>query len=307
MRGPLIERGTVSRTPVFVKQVRTCPRVVLIMTIARRALALCLLGLLAAVPAASAASYVALGDSYVAGPAIPLPIKPWGCLKSDHNYAHLSAPRLGLDLRDPSCSGAETEDMTAMQGVWPDPNPPQFDALAADTTLVTLGIGGNDIGFSSLAQDCFSQSPQGSPCKDRYTAGGSDQVSQRIADTAPKVASVLQGIHTRAPNAKVLVVNYPAILPDSGAGCWPVIPVAAGDAVWLRDKERELNQMLADQAAASGAALVDWYTPSIGHDACQPPGIKWVEGLVPNSGLAPVHPNLLGMLAAADLVTAAGA
>ena len=275
------------------------------MTIARRVLALCLLGLAVAAPAASADNYVALGDSYVAGPAIPLPIKPWGCLKSDHNYAHLAAPRLGLDLRDPSCSGAETEDMTQTQGVWPEANPPEFDALAADTTLVTLGIGGNDIGFSSLAQDCFSQSPQGSPCKDQYTAGGSDQVSQRIADTAPKVAAVLQGIHTRAPNARVLVVNYPAILPDSGQGCWPQIPVADGDAVWLRDKTRELNQMLADQGAANGATLVDWYTASIGHDACQPPGIKWVEGPVPMNAAAPVHPNLLGMLAASDLVVTA--
>src|SRR3954451_11241461 len=149
------------------------------MTPVRRLLALVALGLLAAAaPAtASADSYVALGDSYVAGPAIPLPIKPWGCIKSDHNYAHLAAPKLGLDLRDPSCSGAETGDMTATQGVWPDPNPPQFNALAADTTVVTLGIGGNDIGFSSLAQDCFSSSPQSSPCKDQYTAGGTYQVS----------------------------------------------------------------------------------------------------------------------------------
>jgi len=69
--------------------------------------------------AASAASYVALGDSYVAGPLIPLQLPPYGCLKSDHNYAHLAAPELGLELRDPSCSGAETEDMTQAQGVSP--------------------------------------------------------------------------------------------------------------------------------------------------------------------------------------------
>ena len=276
------------------------------MTRVARLLLAAVAALLVTAPAALADNYVALGDSYVAGPFIPLPTpQPWGCLKSDHNYAHLAAPALGLELRDPSCSGAETDDMTQTQGVSPGPNPPQFNSLAADTTLVTLGIGGNDIGFSSLAEDCFSESPQGSPCKDKYTAGGTDQVSQRIADTAPKVASVLQGIHTRAPNARVLVVNYPAILPDSGQGCWPQIPVADGDAVWLRDKEKELNQMLADQAAANGAGLVDWYTPSIGHDACQPPGIKWVEGPVPTTPAAPVHPNLLGMLAASDLVVAA--
>lgn len=274
----------------------------------RTPLALCfaLLLLLVAAPAAALGdSYVSLGDSYVAGPVIPLQIKPWGCLKSDHNYAHLAAPELGLTLRDPSCSGAETEDMTQVQGVSPSPNPPQFDALAADTTLVTLGIGGNDIGFSSLAQDCFSTSPSGSPCRDKYVVNGVDEVSRRIAETAPKVAQVLQDIHTRAPNARVFVVNYPAILPDSGPGCYPQIPVADGDVAWLREKEKELNQMLADQAAANGAGLVDWYTASIGHDACQPPVIKWVEGPVPLNAAAPVHPNLIGMLAAKDLVVAA--
>jgi hypothetical protein len=255
---------------------------------------------------AAADSYVSLGDSYVAGPVIPIQIQPWGCLKSDHNYAHLAAPQLGLTLRDPSCSGAETGDMTQSQGVWPSPNPPQFDALGADTTLVTLGIGGNDIGFSSLAQDCFSTSPSGSPCRDKYVVNGVDEVSRRIADAAPKVAAVLQEIHTRSPAAKVLVVNYPAILPDSGPGCYPQIPVADGDVVWLREKEKELNAMLADQASANGASVVDWYTASIGHDACQPPVIKWVEGPVPLNAAAPVHPNLIGMLAASDLVVAAG-
>jgi lysophospholipase L1-like esterase len=264
-----------------------------------------LLSLLLFTAVARADSYVSLGDSYVAGPVIPLQIKPWGCLKSDHNYAHLAAPELGLTLRDPSCSGAETEDMTQTQGVWPSPNPPQFGALGPDTTLVTLGIGGNDIGFSSLAEDCFSTSPNGSPCRDKYVVNGVDEVSTRIAETAPKVAAVLQEIHTRAPAAKVMVVNYPAILPDTGPGCYPQIPVADGDVDWLRAKEKELNQMLADQAVANGATVVDWYRASIGHDACQPPVIKWVEGPVPTNAAAPVHPNLIGMLAAADLVVAA--
>src|SRR3954465_9171585 len=115
-----------------------------------------IVGLLAALaaalpPAASAPpNYGALGDSYTAGPFIPIWIPPWGCLKSDHNYPHLAAPRINLTLRDPSCSGAETEDMTQSQGVSPEPNPPEFDSLDAETQVVTLGIGGNDIGFFSL-------------------------------------------------------------------------------------------------------------------------------------------------------------
>ena len=275
----------------------------------RSALALAAV-LAAALPSAASAepNYVALGDSYVAGPVIPLQIKPWGCLKSDHNYAHLAAPELGLDLRDPSCSGAETEDMTQPQGVSPRPNPPQFDKLGVDTEVVTLGIGGNDIGFSSLAEDCFNAGVNdrtGSPCKDMYTAGGTDQISQRIAETAPKVAANLQGIQTRSPGARIFVVNYPAIFPHEGPGCYAILPVAEGDVVWLREKQQELNQMLADQAAAHGATIVDWYSASRGHDACQLPGIKWVEGAVPANAAAPVHPNLLGMMGAEQVLVAA--
>src|SRR5436305_3212525 len=262
--------------------------------------------LLPAAAAAGTADSVSLGDSYVAGPFIPPPIPPWVCLKSGSNYAHLAATRLSITLADPSCSGAETGDMTASQGVSPDPNPPQFNSLQPDTQEVTLGIGGNDIGFSSLAQDCFSNTPNaGSPCHDKYVVNGDDQISDRIAATAPKVANVIQGIHTRSPNARVFVVNYPAIFPDTGPGCWPVLPVSDGDVPWLRGVEKELNQMLADQAAANGATLIDWYTASIGHDACKPPGIKWTEAAVPMTGVTPVHPNLLGMLAASDLVVAA--
>src|SRR5436309_2927797 len=141
----------------------------------RRLLLATLLAFALCATPALADSYVSLGDSYVAGPFIPLPTpQPWGCLKSDHNYAHLAAPRLGLDLRDPSCTGAETGDMTQTPGVSPGPNPPQFDALAADTTLVTLGIGGNDIGFASIAEDCFSDTPQrrwAPPAGDSTAAG----------------------------------------------------------------------------------------------------------------------------------------
>lgn len=275
----------------------------------RRSLVLALVLVLAAciAPAAARAdNYTALGDSYAAGPFIPAPIPPYGCLKSDHNYPHLAAPRIGLELRDPSCSGAETEDMTQPQGVDPDgPNPPQFDSLDPTTTVVSLTIGGNDIGFSGIAEDCAALNPFTSPCQDTYLANGQDEISNRINAAAPLVAEVLQGIHSRAPLARVYVVNYPAIFPETGNGCWPQMPVSFSDVPYLRAKQQELNQMLATQAAANGATLVDWYSASIGHDACKPPVIRWVEPLVPGHVAAPVHPNLHGMIGAADALVAA--
>jgi hypothetical protein len=93
----------------------------------------------------------------------------------------------------------------------------------------------------------------------------------------------------------VLLVGYPAILPDEGPGCFPVVPFSPGDVAYLRGVEKALNAMLADEAAGAGVDFVDTYTPSIGHDACQPPGTRWVEGLVPTAPAAPVHPNARGM------------
>jgi lysophospholipase L1-like esterase len=242
-------------------------------------------------------TYVALGDSFTAGPLIPVQIPPPGCLKSDHNYPHLAAPRISerSSLRDVSCSGAETEDMTQAQEVEGPDNPPQLDALSPDTRIVSLGIGGNDIGFSELIKSCSSPTPTGHPCQDKYVSGDQDEIRDRIQQTGPKVAAVLQGIHTRAPDAAVYVVNYLPILPDSGDGCWPVVPVAKDDVAYLREKEKELNKMLADQAAANGATVVDAYSAGIGHDACQPPTERWVEPTAPVSPAAPFHPNLAGM------------
>jgi hypothetical protein len=266
-------------------------------------LALALPAALAALAgAARAASYVALGDSYAAGPVIPNQIAPLGCLKSDHNYAHLAAPTIGLPLRDPTCSGATTVDMTNPQETELGTNPPQFNSLDSETTRVSLTIGGNDIGFSEIALSCVTINPFSTPCRDKYNSGGKDQIAERIAATAPKVAAVLQGIHERSPAAKVFVVNYAAIFPETGFGCWPQMPIGFGDVPYLRAKEKELNAMLATQAAANGATVIDWYKASIGHDACKGSSTRWVEPVVPTNPAAPIHPNERGMQGAANVL-----
>jgi hypothetical protein len=102
----------------------------------------------------------------------------------------------------------------------------------------------------------------------------------------------------------VFVVAYLAILPETGPGCWPQLPIAPDDVPYLRGVENELNGMLAQQAAANRAGFVDAYTASIGHDACQLPGTRWVEPVAPTTPAAPVHPNLFGMQGYAAAVLA---
>ncbi len=243
-------------------------------------------------------TYVALGDSYTSGPLVlPQTGQPYGCLRSGKNYPALVAPQVSSQLSiftDVSCSGATTDDMFAPQDVTPGPaNPPQLDALSNRVGLVTIGIGGNDIGFSSIVQDCGVSLPTSSPCKDKYVHDGRDEISERIAADAPKVANTLVAIHQRAPRAKVLVVGYPTIIPETGNGCYPLVPVLPTDIAYLRLKVKELNNMLATQAAANGSTYVDTARSSIGHDFCA--SDKWVEGLIPTTDAAPVHPNAKGL------------
>jgi lysophospholipase L1-like esterase len=254
--------------------------------------------------------YVALGDSYTSAPFIGPPAgTPLGCARSGNNYPHLvQATVRAAAFVDVSCGGATTDDFSAPQSVPLDgPNPPQFDALTPDTDLVSIGIGGNDIGFSGIVINCISLLPFGSPCRDRYVTGGVDQLAARIQATAPKIARALATVHQRAPQARVLLVGYPAILPDSGNGCWPRVPYTPADVRYLRATAQRLNQMLAAQAAANGASYVDAYTPGIGHDVCRSASVRWVEGIVPTNPAFPVHPNARGEagMAAAVLATLA--
>ena len=256
-------------------------------------------GVLGPPGAAGPPHYVSLGDSYTAAPLVPAQTgSPAGCLRSTHSYPFLVAAGAGAaTFTDVSCQGATTANMTHPQSVPLGTNSPQDNALSVGTTLVTLQVGGNNIGFSDIIIHCTTLSltnPFGSPCKDHYTSGGTDQLRAKINAAAPKVAADLQGIHADAPNARVYLVGYPVILPNSGSGCWPLVPIAFGDVPYLRGVEKALNSMLATEAAANNATFVDTYTASIGHDVCQAPGTKWVEGLIPTSPAAPFHPNQLG-------------
>ena len=276
------------------------------------ALVLAAAGALASASAANAADsgggYVALGDSYTSGPLIP--VQSGGlCLRSSENYASLTAAGLGYSLVDASCAGSTTVNMTQDQtdlGI--EINPPEFDSLTSGTSLVTLGIGGNDIGFLNIIETCAGESltnPFGDPCTEHYTTGGTDQLLAEIQATGPKIAAVLRQIHQRSPHAAVYVVGYPDILPEDSDGCWPIVPIAYGDVAYLRQTETELNAMLAGEADANGATYVDTYTPTIGHDVCQAVGAKWIEGLVPTSPAAPFHPNALGEAAMAKALESA--
>jgi lysophospholipase L1-like esterase len=253
--------------------------------------------------------YVALGDSYTAAPLVPPRAPgPAQCARSGGNYPHLVATELDLPLTDVSCAGATTGDLTVAR--YSD-LPAQVAALSARTRLVTVGIGGNDHNlFASVIAGCGARAPlvligSTAPCRDAYAA----RFAADIAADGPVVRAALAAVHRAAPNAGVFVVGYPSLLPRDAIGRATCllggVPFTWGDMDFLDGVEQSLNAMLAAAAGATGSKFVDTYTPSLGHDMCRLPGIRWIEPLLPLAPAAPAHPNAAGEAATARAVASA--
>jgi lysophospholipase L1-like esterase len=255
--------------------------------------------------------YVSLGDSYTSAPLVPFPTgNPIGCGRSTNNYpSDVARVIRASPFTDASCGSATTADMTQSQSVpGGGTNPPQLDALSQNDQLVTVGIGGNDAGLIGVAETCAEIDifqPSGSACQSHYAGSGADPNVAAIDATGPKLAAVIQGIHSRAPSARVIVVGYPDGLPVDGSNCWPLVPLSSGDIAYFNGLEQQLNSVLSQEAASNSATFVDTFTSSIGHDACKLPGVAWVNGIIPNSVAYPLHPNQMGEQNMANQVLAA--
>lgn len=240
--------------------------------------------------------YVALGDSYASGPAIPRQTDPT-CLRSDANYPSLIRRQLGItDFQDVSCGGAKTDDMRRQQR--DTRKPPQLDAVRGDTRLVTISVGANDIDLTGVLGRCTHPSgpiPDGNPCQRHFSQRGTDELDKRIDDTAPKVAALLKAVHKKAPHARVAVVGYPALIGDDARGCRESLRIADGDVPYLRGTLRRLNAMLRREASAQGDLYVNTNATTAAHSACRPFADRWIEGIrsFPRASAA-FHPNAKG-------------
>jgi lysophospholipase L1-like esterase len=265
-------------------------------------------GLSAAADTGHYAKYVALGDSYTAGPLIPLQrLDPLGCARSTQNYPSQLAAKLHVTLDDVSCSGADTANMTQPQVVPLGINPPQLNALDPDTDLVTVSIGGNDDNvFGNLVGTCptlRAEDPTGNPCQRHYTSDGVDLIKAELVQTQQHISAVLAEIHHRSPIARVMVIGIPRIVPPTGT-CPSVAPFADGDYPWIDSVERSLNAAMSNAAAETSASYVDTYGPSLGHDICAGAN-AWINGQYLKLDAAPYHPNLAGMTGEANIIARA--
>jgi lysophospholipase L1-like esterase len=237
--------------------------------------------------------YVALGDSYTSGPGIPDVISS-PCFRSDHNYPHLVADGLdNTDLVDVSCAGARTRGMTQKQDTGLSVEDPQLDVLTADTDLVTLGIGANDdhyfsdvvVGCTVMAEDA---APDGSPCRDKFTnSEGHDELRSLAIGIQHNIQAVLERIAELAPDARILLVGYPQVVPAHGT-C-DALPLAAADYPFVRRAFGRIIEAQRRAAAAADVEYIDVESMARGHDICSRD--PWMAGVEDHAGEASAwHP-----------------
>lgn len=238
--------------------------------------------------------YVALGDSAAAGPLIPNQDPALWCLRSDRDYPRVAAAQLGAQLTDVTCSGAQTDHLAGRQFGFVTP---QLAALKPSTDLVSLTIGANDIGLFQTALSCinFLPEPAGISCHDRYTAGGQDQLAAAVEAWAPEFGAALDAIKQRSPQAKLLVTGYGTYIRPGG--CYPRQPVWGRDGDYLQSVMNRISATARAEAVKRGATFVDFAAVTVGHDICAAPADRYLEGLIPTTIAAPLHPNAAGMAA----------
>lgn len=244
--------------------------------------------------------YVALGSSMAAGPGILPRAKgvPWGSGRSARNYAHLAAEQLDLDLVDVTFSGATTAHVLAerQRGA-----PPQVDALDGSEQLVTITIGGNDVGYIPLLMAASLPRvarllPKVAALLDRDAR---DQALSQVGDSLRAVGATAR---RRAPSARVIFVDYLTMLPPNGQRA---APLSDADAELGRHIAARLEELTAAAAQATGCGIVRAGQASRDHHAWS--ADAWVVGAawpLPWRP-APFHPNAAGMRAVAELLVAA--
>ncbi|MBO9546525.1 SGNH/GDSL hydrolase family protein [Caulobacter sp.] len=237
--------------------------------------------------------YVSMGSSYAAGLGVA-PYQegaPARCARSTRNYANQLAARRGLTLVDVGCSGART---SAILQPWGE-LPAQIDAVTADTALVTVTIGGNDIGLVGGLYGASCRQLGEANCAPATTPSEADYAALKTAMTG-----MVAAIRQRAPKARIVLVEYPTILPPKGSCA--ATPLSDADADAARAKAARLLAITREAATASDAWVITTSEFSRNHDACA--AEPWMNGY-PAPGAAPYHPNLAAMTAIAEALDAA--
>lgn len=274
---------------------------------------------------ATSGRYVALGDSYSSGEGAwdyeegtdyddGADLWPFNDDEEARNRCHRSANAYSQVLHESNdfaggtsfvaCSGATSADLGSENGNNTGESP-QLGTLDDDASMVTISVGGNDLGFADVVKDCIINGERGvgfiGSCQNKH--------DQRIADELPELSDRLLGyyrqIQERSPNARIIIVGYPELFVEDPDDSFRNL-LFKQDMVWMNEKGADLNAMLRETAREAGVEFVDPTEAFRGHGigSAEP----WLNDLdfggpgFSVSDPSSFHPNATGQQALADLV-----
>lgn len=246
--------------------------------------------------------YVALGDSYSAGEGLAENNGPYiaggdpDCHRHSRGYPPLfrfgsSPPALNFF----ACSGAKTENIWSVPQ---DQEPVQLShpEVNAQTELVTMTVGGNDIDFIAALRRCATG----------LTVCDQDEefrqeVYRKIQDELPpKLADTYQAIKLKVdPQTVVVVLGFPQLFPDESQEqqCAQLVGFQSSEQEFLRDATFRLRDVIRREAERAGFHFDDVIPDFTGHAPCDEEGADWTNAYEVDGGWigdAPFHPNALG-------------
>jgi hypothetical protein len=227
---------------------------------------------LSATAAAGADRYVALGDSFSSGVGTGSYTLSSSCKRGVYAYPWLVAQqRADTSLTFVACSGAKTSDLMATQ----------LGSVAADTTIVSVTIGGNDIGFSDLIVQCT--------LADCSSALDNTRASLRTV-LQSRLDTVYSSIRSRALGASVIVLGYPRMF--STAGCLGTLGISSTERAKANLLSEALDTLSSERAGLANVTYKSALVPFTGHAVCS--SSAWLNGLnLFNTGES-YHPNRNG-------------
>jgi lysophospholipase L1-like esterase len=223
--------------------------------------------------------YAAIGDSFAAGTGGGAYLDS-SCDRSANAYPKLLDADANLQLAAfPACAGASTTEVIA----------DQIPAISRKARVVTVTVGGNDVGFANVMQSCFVF--QTGSCASRIADGAATAASDAFAAS---IRNVVDRVQAKAPNAKVIVTGYPLLFHLDASGANPKY-------AWADEVNAEtvtLNNVIEANAVAAGAVFVDVEGSFAGHGIGSP--APWINDWSWGDTVAGFHPNATGYVAYAN-------
>jgi lysophospholipase L1-like esterase len=226
---------------------------------------------LSPVEAATRGAYVALGDSYSSGVGAEATVRDHnplsGCRRTSKAYYHQVAKAFRFaSTAFWACAGATTRSVLSGKSG----EPSQLTRIDGNTSLITISVGGNDVGFSRVIAGCVVRLPWSRSCAEQ---GG--EVAARMAELRRTLPDLYGRIVARAPRARIIVMGYPR--PYSEVDGARGDNISVGDQQWLNARARDLNELIRQTVAeadrriagtrgAGSVEFADAYHSFAGHE-----------------------------------------